>query len=156
VRQASFGWALAAASALVLLGLFGAVGSTSAGEESHLKCTMTFDLSGWAFVVGSAKGNGSIECDNGQKAEATIEVRSVGISFGRAHFEGAKGYFAKLTDIDQAFGRYVGSSATAGAGGAAAAAGFVKAGGDTSLAIIGTGKGTGVSHSWDEITIVRR
>jgi hypothetical protein len=156
VRHASSGWTLAAASAVVLAGLLAAVVSTAAEKGKEIKCTMTFDLSGWAFLVGSAKGNGSIECNNGQKADATIEVRSVGIAFGKAHFQDAKGHFAKLTDIDQAFGRYAGTSATAGAGGAATAAGFLKPGTDISLAVVGTGKGAGVSRAWNQITITRR
>jgi hypothetical protein len=156
VRHASFGWTLAAASALVLGGLFAAVGSTAAEKGHEIKCTMTFDLSGWAFLVGSANGNGSVECNNGQKADATIEVKAVGISFGKAHFENAKGYFTKLTDIGQVFGRYQGTSAAAGAGGAAEAAGFLKPGSDISLGIVGTGKGAGLSRAWDEMTIERR
>jgi hypothetical protein len=157
VRHASFGWAaLAGASALVLAGLFAAVGANAAEEQKRIACTMTFDLDAWAFLVGSAKGNGTIECDNGQKADASIQVKSVGITFGKAHFEDAKGHFTKLTDIDQIFGSYVGNTAVAGAGGAAGAAGYVKVGSDISLGIAAKGEGTGLSHAWSEITITRR
>lgn len=142
-------------AALVAIG-WPASSALAEDETKYIECTMTFDLEGWAFIVGKAHGDGSIECSNGQKADVSLEVKEVGFSFAKEQFHDATGYFTRLTSVEDVVGRYAGSGASAAAGNAAGAAGFLKNGAKVSLALIGTGKGEGLGRSWSELTIKKR
>jgi hypothetical protein len=160
------GGTVAAAAALALASLVAGTGSVRAEEETgekkmdeekYISCTIHFEAEAWAFFVGRGKGEGHITCDNGQEADAVIKTSTFGIAFGKGEVDNGTGRFAYLTDIDQAFGRYEGSSATVAAGGTAAAGGLIKAGSKVRLGFYATGKGgAGISRNWGVVNIERK
>lgn len=133
------------------------MGEKKMDEENYISCTIHFEAQGWAFFVGRGKGEGHITCDNGQEADAVIKTSSAGIAFGEAKIDNGTGTFAYLTDIDEAFGRYEGSSAGVAAGGTAMAGGLIKAGGKVKLGFYATGKGgAGIARNWGVVSIERK
>ena len=45
---------------------------------------MKFDLKGWSAIYKTAKGDGTIHCDNGQSVEVSIKVTGGGLTFGKS------------------------------------------------------------------------
>jgi len=128
-----------------------------AKEKKFISCSMVFSAEAWSFLVGEGHGEGHIVCDNGQEADAIIKMESVGLSVGEAKVDQGKAVFADLADIDEAFGRYASSSATAAAGETASAGGLLKMGSDVKLGFYATGKGGGgIARNWGIVTIERK
>src|SRR5438093_2859735 len=69
---------ISATTLFVFLVSSGAPGRPLAADESAgqklVACTMTFNLKGWSAFYKTAKGDGTIRCDNGQKARVTIKA----------------------------------------------------------------------------------
>src|SRR5262245_3095935 len=105
--------------AVLLLAAATAGGPARAADDSgggNVTCEMTFNLKGWSAFYKTAKGDGTISCDNGQKARVSIKATGGGITFGKSEIIGGTGRFTKVAGIGELFGSYVQSEAHAGAG----------------------------------------
>jgi hypothetical protein len=111
---------------------------------------MTFSLAGWSAFYKTAKGTGTISCDNGQSAGVTIKVTGGGLTFGKSKVEG-DGKFSEVGDIKELFGAYASAGAHAGAVKSAAAQALTK--GEVSLALSGTGSGVDLGVDFGKFTI---
>jgi len=126
---------------------------TGEEKEKLVKCRMTFNLKGWSAFYKTAKGDGTISCDNGQKARVRIRATGGGITFGKSEIIGGNGRFSGARDIGELFGSYVQSEAHAGAGKSADAQAMTK--GEVSLALKGTGRGVDIGFAFGKFTIDR-
>jgi len=122
--------------------------------EADTKCQMTFELKGWSAFYKTAKGSGTIKCDNGQTASVSIKATGGGLTFGKSEIVGGTGKFSDVASINEVFGSYVESDAHAGAGKSSIASAMTK--GEVSLALAGTGKGVDVGFAFGKFTIEKK
>jgi len=123
-----------------------------AAEDAKLiDCEMKFNLKGWSAMYKTAKGEGTITCDNGQRASVTIKTRGGGITFGKSEIVDGTGKFTGAKSINELFGSYAQSEAHAGAGKSASVQAMTK--GEVSLALSGTGRGVDLGFSFGKFTI---
>ncbi|HVR95757.1 MAG TPA: hypothetical protein VMW27_04035 [Thermoanaerobaculia bacterium] len=141
------------ATPFVLLTLALAFGS-AASARATTHCQMSFDLKGWSIFYKVAKGTGTITCDNGQKANVTIEAKGGGLTAGRSQVRDGIGKFSEVDGINELFGSYVNASARAGAVKSVEAQALTK--GEVSLALTGKGTGFELGVSFGKFTISRR
>jgi hypothetical protein len=118
-----------------------------------VQCEMTFNLKGWSAFYKTSKGEGTIQCKNGQSAKVKIKATGGGITFGKSEIVGGTGKFSGVRSIDELFGSYAQSEAHAGAGKSADAQALTK--GEVSLALSGTGHGVDVGFAFGKFTIER-
>src|SRR5436305_10492336 len=104
--------------AMALAAPIGAAGTT--------KCEMRYTLKGWSAFYKVAHGQGTITCDNGQKASVILEGRGGGVTAGKSEIRDGLGKFNEVADISELFGTYVQAGATAGAVKAAGATAMTK------------------------------
>ena len=143
-------------SAVLLLAVASAGRPVRAADEAKgggkdVMCRMTFNLKGWSAFYKTAKGDGTITCDNGQKAKVTIKATGGGITFGKSEIVGGTGRFTGVGSIGELFGSYVQSEAHAGAGKSADAQALTK--GEVSLSLVGKGHGVDVGFAFGKFTI---
>ena len=141
------------AAALILVT---GVSARAEGEESgagRVDCRLQYSLKGWSVFYKTAKGQGTITCDDGQTVPVSIKVRGGGITFGKSEVVDGTGNFSKVRDIDELFGSYALAEALAGAGKSAQATAMTK--GEVSLALAGTGKGVDLGVAFGKFTIKR-
>ncbi len=117
------------------------------------KCEMTFSLKGWSAFYKTAKGEGTITCDNGQTARVVLKTTGGGLTFGKSEIVDGQGVFSKVRSIDDLFGSYAHAEAHAGAVKSAAAQALTK--GEVSLALTGTGSGVDIGVDFGKFTIKR-
>src|SRR6266568_891850 len=139
--------------ALAPLGTLARDEDESRGKGASVACRMTFNLKGWSAFYKTAKGDGTITCDNGQKARVRIKATGGGITFGKSEIVGGTGRFTGARSINELFGSYIQSEAHAGAGKSADAQALTK--GEVSLALHGTGRGVDIGFSFGKFTIER-
>ncbi len=140
------------AAAVMLVGTVLCGGAQAA--DKAMKCTMKFNLSGWSAFYKTAKGTGTITCDNGQSARVNLSTKGGGFTVGKSKITDGNGTFSEVWNIEELFGAYATATASAGAAKAADAQALTK--GDVSLAITGTGHGWDVGISFGEFRISRR
>ncbi len=116
-------------------------------------CDMTYTLKGWSAVYKTAKGEGTITCNNGETAQVVLSVHGGGLTFGKTEIFNGKAEISGVKSINDIFGSYATASAHAGAGKAAAAEVMTK--GNVSLALAGTGEGVDVGIDFSGFTIKR-
>lgn len=154
---------LTAAAIAALLLAFSAPGLAAEQEADGKKekpkdgmtdCKMTYTLKGWSAFFKTAKGEGTITCENGQSAAVAIKATGGGITFGKSEIVGGTGRFSESRGIDELFGSYVQSEAHAGAGKSADAQALTK--GEVSLALAGTGRGVDIGFAFGKFTITRK
>ena len=116
-------------------------------------CEMQFTLKGWSAFYKTAKGNGTITCDNGQKTSVRIEAKGGGLTAGKSQVNDGHGKFSSVADISELFGSYGAASAAAGAGKSGEAHAMTK--GEVSLALSGHGTGFELGVSFSKFTIKR-
>jgi hypothetical protein len=145
------------AAAVAVAALILAPGPAMAGDErtdiDMVECTMDFTLKGWSAFYRTAKGHGTVHCDNGQQAEVVIRAKGGGITFGKTEILDGKGVFSEVKDISEIFGSYVEATAHAGAVRSAGATAMTK--GEISLALSGTGRGMDLGIAFGKFTIQR-
>jgi hypothetical protein len=112
----------------------------AAAAEKTTVCTMDFTLKGWSAGYETAKGEGTISCDNGQTARVRLHLVGGGLIAGKSAVRDGHGKFTEVADIGELFGDYASAGAAAGAGKSSEAQVLSK--GEVSLSL--TGKGTGV------------
>jgi len=138
--------------AVVVLALgCAAVGSPA---QALTDCTMSFNLKGWSAFYKTAKGSGSITCNNGQKARVSLEAKGGGLTVGKSQIRDGHGKFSEVADISELFGTYVQGAAAAGAVKASGASAMTK--GEVSLALAGTGTGFELGVSFGKFIISKR
>ena len=114
-------------------------------------CTMEFDLKGWSLFYATGSGQGSITCDNGQKANVKLKLTGGGLTAGKTAVRNATGRFTEVSDISELYGGWAAAGATAAAGKSAAAGVVTK--GDISLTLVGTGTGVQLGFGGAKLTI---
>lgn len=130
--------------------LFLAFAITPSECSAKTKCTMRFNLKGWSVFYETAKGTGSITCDNGQSAAVKLEVKGGGLTAGKSRLKG-KGTFSEVSDISELFGSYGKAEAHAGVVKSANAQVVTK--GEVSLAITATGRGVDLGIAFGKFRI---
>lgn len=116
-------------------------------------CNLTYTLKGWSAIYKTAKGEGTITCENGQKADVLLTVHGGGATFGKTDIVEGKGEITNVHSIDEIFGSYAAASAHAA---------VVKAGdvqvmtkGKVSIALAGHGKGVDLGLDFSKFEITR-
>jgi len=122
-------------------------------SDALVQCKMTFNLKGWSAFYKTAKGTGTITCDNGQKARVRIKTTGGGITFGKSEIIGGTGRFTGARSLEEVLGSYVQSEAHAGAGKSADAQAMTK--GEVSLTLVGKGRGVDIGFAFGKFTIER-
>lgn len=120
-------------------------------KKPETKCHLKFNLESWSVFYKSGKGQGVINCDNGQTAPVKIRTHGGGVTFGKSKLVDAHGSFSKVNDISELFGGYAASEAHAGASGHAGAQAMWN--GDISLTLSGTGKGWDLGFAFGKFKI---
>jgi len=140
---------------IAILALSGgaAIAGEGGGGPKMIDCEMTFSLKGWSAFYKTAKGEGTITCDNGQSASVKIKTKGGGLTVGKSEIANGRGKFSEAESLDELFGRYVQAEAHAGAVKSSAAQAMTK--GEISLALSGTGRGWDLGVSFGAFTIER-
>jgi hypothetical protein len=125
-----------------------------APAAARTSCRMRFTLKGWSAFYKVAHGQGTITCDNGQKASVTLEGKGGGVTAGRSEIRDGLGKFNEVSDISELFGTYVQAGATAGAVKAAGATAMTK--GEVSLALSGKGSGFELGFAFGKFIITKK
>ncbi len=141
---------------LTTLGLAGlacllVAAAPAAAAESTTLCTMEFTLKGWSVGYETAKGEGTITCDNGQKAAVRLHLVGGGLTAGKSAVRDGRGKFTQVADIKELFGDYAAARAGAGAGESSEAQALTK--GEVSLSVTGRGTGVNLGVSLGKFTI---
>ena len=131
-----------------------ALSAAPARAEGQTKCTMKFSMKGWSAIYKTSKGEGTITCDNGEKAGVTIKLTGGGITFGKSEIKDATGTFSEVSKLENLLGSYAAAEAEAGAVKSTTAQALTK--GEVSLAIAGTGEGWNLGVSGSKFTIARK
>jgi len=121
--------------------------------RGEVKCEMKFNLKGWSAIYKTAKGEGTIQCDDGQSMAVSIKVTGGGLTFGKSETKNGIGKFSEAAKIDDLLGAYAAAQAEprrqVGRGPGAHQ-------GDVSLALSGTGSGWDLGISGAKFTITKR
>jgi hypothetical protein len=125
----------------------------AAAAENTTVCTMDFTLKGWSAGYKTAKGTGTISCDNGQTAQVRLHATGGGLTAGRSAVRDGHGKFTPVADIREVFGAYASAGAAAGAGPSSEAQALTK--GEVSLSLAGTGTGVELGVSFGKFRISR-
>lgn len=141
------------ACSLLLLSTTLASPALAEGGSTDLRCTMTFEMSGWSAFYKTSEGTGKVTCSNGESADVVIRLKGGGITFGKTEIRDGKGVFSKVYSIEEVFGGYAAAEAHAGAGASAKASVYTK--GIVSLAMSGTGRGINLGVDFGKLTISR-
>ncbi|MCQ4166920.1 hypothetical protein [Tahibacter harae] len=132
--------------------LFFLAGAGSA--SAAIDCEMDFSMSGWSAFYKTAKGSGTIRCNNGQSMKVSIRTKGGGITFGKQRIDNGRGKFSEVNNIKDLLGTYASGGAHAGAVKSSAASVVTK--GDVSLALAGTGEGVDIGIDFGKFVISRR
>ncbi len=143
----------------ILLGQVSLIPSTLGGESSksekkdqgNVHCTMDFQLKTWSVFYKSGKGEGTITCNNGQKAKVKIRMKGGGFTFGKHNIANGEGRFTPVHDIKELYGKY---GSVGGEGGAAKSRiGYSMSKDDITLSIKGTGTGGGFGFDFSSFRV---
>lgn len=137
---------LGTAMTLLLSAVFGAT-----AVEAGIDCKLEYSLKGWSAFYKSAKGSGTIRCDNGQSLAVRLKVKGGGLTFGKSEIIDGSGKFSEVDDIKELLGSYAQAEAHAGAVKSSQATAMTK--GAVSLALAGTGKGMDLGVAFGKFTI---
>ena len=127
---------------------------TPARADGETNCDMHFSMKGWSAGYKTSKGEGTITCENGEKAEVTIKVTGGGITFGKTEIKNGTGKFSPVGKLEELLGSYGSVEAEAGAVKSTAAQALTK--GNVSLALAGTGEGWSLGVSGAKFTIAKK
>lgn len=141
--------ALLALAAGTLLGM-----PTPTAAAPAVKCSMTFQLSGWSVIYKASNGTGSIRCSNGQTMQVRLKARGGGLTVGKSTIDAGQGEFSSVGDIRELPGVYASAEAQAGAVKSAKAQVVTK--GEVTLALSGTGRGWDLGVAVGSFEILRR
>lgn len=142
---------------LIVAGLgFGlaAISAAPARAAGQTKCVMKFSMKGWSAFYKTSKGEGTITCDNGEKAAVTVKLTGGGLTFGKSEMKDATGTFSEVGKLADLLGSYGSAEAEAGAVKSSTAQALTK--GEVSLGITGTGEGWNLGVSGSKFTIEKK
>ena len=139
---------------LLALAIAVACGAMQTASAQLIKCKLAFTLKGWSIAYKTAKGSGTITCDNGQSARVTLSTKGGGFTVGKSTISNGRGEFSEVGSIDELFGSYATADASAGAVRSSDAQVLTK--GNVSLAISGTGSGWDLGISFGAFRITKR
>jgi hypothetical protein len=117
-------------------------------------CRMDYTMKGWSAFYKTARGSGTITCDDGQSASVKLKATGGGMTAGKFNIREGSGRFSEVTSIRELFGSYATASAAAGAVHSSEAQAMTK--GDVSLALAGNGTGIELGVSFGKFTITQR
>jgi hypothetical protein len=140
---------LACASAVTALPV-----SNVQAAEATVECDLHFNLAGWSLIYKHAEGDGTVVCNNGQRANVKITVVGGGLTAGKYRINNGKGEISHVHSISDVFGSYAQAGAEAGVVKSSQAQVLTK--GTTSLALAGTGEGVNLGISVGKFTISKR
>lgn len=142
-------------SILCLLALTTGIAAGAPAKAAALTtCEMRFTLSGWSLGYKTAHGRGRITCENGQKADVSLDAKGGGLTAGKTKIREGYGKFSQVADISEVFGSYAQAAADAGAVKSSTATAMTK--GTVSLALAGHGTGIDLGISFGKFTISPR
>jgi hypothetical protein len=121
--------------------------------DATVDCDLRFSVKGWSILYKHAEGQGTIVCNNGQRANVKINVVGGGLTAGKYRIDDGKGAISHVRSIDDVFGDYAQAGADAGVVKSGSAEVLTK--GTTSLALSGTGEGVNLGVSVGKFTIER-
>jgi len=127
------------------------ISAAEAQKPKMIDCEMKFSMKGWSDFYKTAKGEGTITCNDGQSLPVKIRAKGGGITFGKSEIIGGTGKFTEVKSIEDLLGSYFQSEAHAGAGKSADAQALTK--GEVSLALAGTGNGVDLGIAFGKFTI---
>lgn len=149
----ALGWIRGRAlSVALVLGLAAAV--AHAAGPKKIDCELKYWLAGWSAFYKTAKGEGTITCDNGQSIRVALTLKGGGITFGKTKIDDGRGKFSEVSNINDLFGGYAEAGVEAGAVKATEAK--VLTNGTTTLALAGKGEGWNLGISGAKFTIKRK
>lgn len=136
-----------------LLPLLIAFAASHSAQAREADCEMKFQLKGWSAFYKTAKGSGTIRCNNGQTLRVRLVAKGGGITFGKSSITDGRGEFSGVDNISQVLGTYVASEAHAGAAKSAKASAMSK--GNVNLALAGKGEGWDLGIAFGKFVISR-
>jgi hypothetical protein len=143
---------LSASLLFILASVAGSTVAAAADPAAKPKdCDMTYTLKGWSAVYKTAKGEGTITCNNGETAQVEISVHGGGLTFGKTEIYNGKAEISGVRSIKEIYGSYAGAAAHAGAVKVGAVEVMTK--GNVSLALAGAGEGVDVGIDFSKFTI---
>ena len=141
------------ASALVLAIACTAFAPAARAADT-ITCKLTFSTSGWSLFYKTAKGTGTVTCDNGQSQAVSISAKGGGLTVGKSTIQNGRGEFSGVRSINEVLGTYVAAEAHLGAADSGDAQ--VMTNGEVNLALAGTGKGWNLGIAFGKFVISRR
>jgi hypothetical protein len=128
-----------------------ALAAAPAWPRQMTDCELSFSLRSWSAFYKSGKGEGTVTCDNGERAEVRIKVKGGGLTVGRSEILDGTGKFSEVRRLSEVFGSYAAAGAHAGAVKSSEAVAMTK--GEVSLALAGTGRGFDLGVAFSKFTI---
>ena len=126
----------------------------AAQAAGNVDCKLRFNLEGWSAFYKTAKGTGTITCDDGSSLPVSISAKGGGITFGKSKIENGVGEFSGVSSIRETLGTYAAAEAHAGAVKSSKAQVMTK--GEVSLALAGTGQGWDLGVAFGNFVIEPR
>lgn len=139
---------------LLFAALLVLAGAPSAHAAGNVDCKLRFNLAGWSAFYKTAKGTGTITCDNGSSLPVSISAKGGGITFGKSRIDNGVGEFSGVGNIRETLGTYAAAEAHAGAVKSSKAQVMTK--GEVSLALAGTGEGWDLGVAFGNFVIEAR
>ena len=151
VGRNAWRWGRAVLATLALTSFASAGLAEDKYDPTLINCKIVYNIKGWSMLVKTAKGEGTITCDNGQKSEVALKSLGGGLTIGKSEIIGARGTFTPVRSIEDLYGTFAEAEAHAGATKSTIASVLTK--GEISLAISGRGQGIDVGVSLGGFTI---
>jgi hypothetical protein len=139
---------------IMLAGLLVLGAAPAAHAAGSVDCTLRFNLAGWSAFYKTAKGSGTITCDNGSSLPVSISAKGGGITFGKSKIDNGVGEFSGVAGIRETLGTYAAAEAHAGASKSSKAQ--VMTNGEVTLAVAGTGEGWDLGVAFGNFVITPR
>ncbi len=121
----------------------------------NLECKIIFNFKSWSVFFSSGKGEGTITCNDGEKADVVLSTKGGSVfDFGKSDIINGHGKFSPVNKIDELYGTY--SSVGGGIGIAKSASGLSLSktmGGLVNLDLSGTGAGVEIGFHFGDFKI---
>jgi hypothetical protein len=131
-----------------------AVAVAPAAAPKRIDCELKYWLAGWSAFYKTARGEGTITCDNGQKMRVAITLKGGGVTFGKTKIDDGRGKFSEVSNVNELLGGYAEAGVEAGAVKSTEAT--VLSNGTATLALAGKGQGWSLGISGAKFTITRK
>jgi hypothetical protein len=139
-------------AAALVVGL--AVAAAQPVAAKKIDCELKYWLAGWSAFYKTAKGEGTITCDNGQSMRVALTLKGGGVTFGKTKIDDGRGKFSEVSNINDLLGGYAEAGVEAGAVKSTEAK--VLTNGTATLALAGKGEGWNIGVSGAKFTIKKK